>query len=338
MKHNPGFIQQVLSDGRPLLSLSGIALIGAGLFAILQAASGHFLPHDEAFLGMSARDLCAIHECRIVHFMIHDRVSFGGAIAAIGILYLWLVMNPIARKEPWAWWSIAISGVIGFGSFLTFLSYGYLDSWHGIATLLLLLIFVTGLARSYRSLNARTLQAPSLKRALTTRGSLSIRTGRACLLGVAVGLFFGGLVIMCVGMTVVFVPQDTAYMGLQLDHLNAINPRLVPLIAHDRASFGGAVCCYGWTLFCCVWHSRWTKSLWQAIFLSGLMGFSTGIGIHPLVGYNDVVHLAPACAGALAWLFGLVATYRICLEYRSTRSRPVAIASSPPTRGAIVRA
>src|SRR5262245_29520404 len=60
-----------------LLAVLALCLILSGLFAVFQAVSGKFLPHDEEFLGMRADDLCALQGCRIVHFMIHDRVSFG---------------------------------------------------------------------------------------------------------------------------------------------------------------------------------------------------------------------------------------------------------------------
>ena len=42
---------------------------------------------DTAFLRMSREDLCSINECRVVHFMFHDRVSFGGSLIAIAVLY-----------------------------------------------------------------------------------------------------------------------------------------------------------------------------------------------------------------------------------------------------------
>ncbi len=42
-------------------------------------------------------------------------------------------------------------------------------------------------------------------------------------------------------MTCVFVPQDLTFLGFQIGELQALNPRLVPLIAHDRAGFGGTV-------------------------------------------------------------------------------------------------
>ena len=78
--------------------------------------------------------------------MFHDRVAFGGTLIAIAILYLWLALFPLRQRLAWAWWSFLASGVLGFGSFLAYLSYGYLDSWHGTATLFLLPVFVGGLS------------------------------------------------------------------------------------------------------------------------------------------------------------------------------------------------
>jgi hypothetical protein len=48
--------------------------------------------------------------------------------------------------ESWSWWTLVCSGLAGFLSFLSYLGYGYLDTWHGAATLLLLPVFVAGLA------------------------------------------------------------------------------------------------------------------------------------------------------------------------------------------------
>jgi hypothetical protein len=114
-----------------------------------------------------------------------------------------------------------------------------------------------------------------------------------------------------VGMTAVFVPQDLGYMGVSLQELHALNPRLVPLIAHDRAGFGGAVCCCGIVLFFCVWCGTPSRGHWFVLALAGLAGFGAGIGAHPAVGYNDPVHLAPAVLGAVSYLLGLGLTYRL---------------------------
>ena len=114
---------------------------------------------------------------------------------------------------------------------------------------------------------------------------------------------------MLIGMTTVFVPQDLAFMGLSSDELRAINPRLIPLIAHDRAGFGGGVCTCGVTMFFCIWCGRPSKNLWQALCAAGTVGFSTAIGIHPVIGYTDPVHLGPAVLGGASFLAGLVLSY-----------------------------
>jgi hypothetical protein len=130
------------------------------------------------------------------------------------------------------------------------------------------------------------------------------------MLGTAVGLAAGGLTIMTVGATTVFVPQDLAYMGLDVAQLRDINPHLVPLIAHDRAGFGGGVCCCGVTMFFCIWCGQPSRSLWQALLVTGVAGAGTAIAVHPVIGYTDFTHLAPAYLGATVFTLGLVLTYR----------------------------
>jgi hypothetical protein len=201
-----GFFEMLTGDGRPLLVLTALCLIFSGGFVIFQSATGHFLPHDVEYLGMTAQDLCRLDKCRIVHFMFHDRVSFGGSLIAVGSLYLWLAEFPLRQGEPWAWWLFVFSGIVGFGSFLLYLGYGYLDSWHGVATLLLLPCFIYGLYRSNRIVQRpstpRSLFQPSVRLSLKSRASM----GRVCLLITALMLVAGGLTIMIVGSTFVFVP------------------------------------------------------------------------------------------------------------------------------------
>jgi hypothetical protein len=290
-----------------LLRLSALALLLSGLFAVLLGVTGRFLPHDERFLGMTARDLCAVHGCRIVHFMIHDRVSFGGALIAVGLLYGWLTDGPLRGGEAWAWWLLAVSGVVGFASFFAYLGYGYLDTWHGLATLALLPCYWLGLLRTpTKKEGIRCLLRTASRPAWTSAAGL----GRGCLLATAIGLTFGGLTIMAVGMTCVFVPQDLAFMDLSVAELHALNPRLVPLIAHDRAGFGGAVGCVGIALFFCVWCGRPSRGLWGVLALSGTVGFGAAVGVHPAVGYSDPVHLGPAVLGAITYSAGLALTFR----------------------------
>jgi hypothetical protein len=244
-----GFLATIVGDGVLLLLATAASLVLAGGFAMLLAASGEFLPHDIAYLGMSAADLCSIARCRIVDFMIHDRAAFGGALLGVGVLYTYLVLFPLRQGQLWAWWLLAISGSAGFLSFLSYLGYGYLDTWHGVGSLVLLPVFVIGLLRSRRLVgqlaNPMVLLPAHNLRGLPARR----RAGRACLLLGAVGTALGGLAILRIGITDIFVPEDLSFMGLSTAQLQAINPRLVPLMAHDRAGFGGAVFTLGLTAF-----------------------------------------------------------------------------------------
>ncbi|MEM7354473.1 MAG: hypothetical protein AAF657_26940 [Acidobacteriota bacterium] len=299
-RRETGFFDALIDDGRPLLSVTGLALVFSGCFALFVSAHQQFLPHDVQFLGASAAQLSAIAEGRVAYFMFHDRVAFGGAILAVGLLYLWLAALPLAQGERWAWWAFAGSGLLGFGSFLTYLGYGYLDSWHGTATLALLPLFLLGLWRSH------TLVRDSAwpRRTLDSWGRRA-RLGRVLLLFTGVGMILAGGTIMFLGITAVFVPQDLAYMGVTPEDLTAFNPRLVPLIAHDRAGFGGGVASCGVLVLFCVWFAQPSRSLWQVLTLSGVFGFGTAIGVHFVIGYTDWFHLAPAFAGLAIYLAGL---------------------------------
>src|SRR2546428_6111349 len=161
-----------MGDGRPLLSFVAVVLMLSGWFALFLSATGHFLPHDVHYLGMDKDQLCAIKQCRIVHFMFHDRVSFGGALIAISWLYLWLVEFSLRAREAWAWWLFLLSGTLGFGSFLAYLGYGYLDSSHGIPSLFPLPVYILGMIRTRRALELRgspgSLFRPAVKPRLLT--------------------------------------------------------------------------------------------------------------------------------------------------------------------------
>jgi hypothetical protein len=296
----------LLGDGRPLLAAAAAILVLSGVFAVLQSATGRFLPHDVAYLGMDARQLCAYRDCRIVLFMFHDRVSFGGVLVALGLLYLWLERVPLRAGEAWAWWALTLSAGAGFASFLTYLGTGYLDTWHGLATLCLLPFFLVGLARS-RSLltgttSVRSLLRPGVVVSWTSRAGI----GRALLLATGLGQLGGGATIALVGMTRVFVPQDLVFIGLGAAGIRAIHANLVPLIAHDRAGFGGALFACGLTWLACVWCATPSRGLWRTLLCAGGVGFAAAVGVHVVVGYLDLFHLAPALAGLGIFVLGLL--------------------------------
>lgn len=300
----PGLVRLLAGDGWPLVAVSGIVLVFAGAFALFVAARGEFLPHDVSFLGMTPQELCAVNECRIVHFMVHDRVSFGGALVAVGLSYVWLAAGPLGRGERWAWDLLAASGAVGFASFLAYLGYGYLDTWHGVATGLLAPLFVAGLVVTARRVEWAPARGWLARPPWLTRWRDRHCAGRVLLLLAAGGMVGGGLTILTVGMTCVFVPEDVEFMGVGRAELDAINPRLVPLIAHDRAGFGGAVCCCGVVLAGTAWRSRLDRAARQTLASAGAAGFGTAIFVHPAIGYTDWFHLSPALAGAVLFSVG----------------------------------
>lgn len=298
MKDERGILEVVLGDGRSLIALTGIALAMSGAFAVLQSVSGQLLPHDSQAIGMDSAALVHAANPRLLGFMFHDRVAYGGTLLAIGAGYLWLPAFPMLAREAWAWWALLFSGTIGFFAFLTYLGQGYLDTWHGVATLFLLPVFVLGLWRSRcirSSLRSVWLGAPQMQNACERWGRL--------LLGVcATGIVVAGGTIAIYGMTTVFVPSDLRFIGLDASALRHISASLIPLISHDRAGFGGGLCSIGCLLLFTARFAELNRSLPEIIALMGCAGFGGAIGVHFAVGYLDFVHLLPALLGFVLFL------------------------------------
>jgi hypothetical protein len=185
---------------------------------------------------------------------------------------------------------------LGFGSFLAYLGYGYLDSWHGVATLALLPVFVAGLvaSRPYATYHARAWLRTDDGRSAPA----AVRLGRWGLLLSGTGIAVAGLVILYIGATEVFVAEDLGFIGLTRDALDTVSPRLVPLIAHDRAGFGGGLATAGLLLVICGWYAPPSRSFHQAVLLAGIAGFGCAIATHFVEGYMNMFHLAPAFLGA----------------------------------------
>ncbi|MFY0545237.1 dihydroorotate dehydrogenase [Brevibacillus sp. H7] len=306
----------------PLLSawmcavLLAIGMIVGGSLAWLVAVTTVVLPYDEAFLGITRAQLQQINE-RLLLFMSHDRISLAGTMISIGIIYLELALFGLRDRLHWARQVLLISGSAGFASFFLFIGYGYFDILHAVLSLSLFPLFVLGV----RAPADQTLPAlpPQLRNNRTWVCSL---WGQLCFVIIGFGLTAAGLVISIIGMTHVFVPEDLAYLCATPEMLSAINERLIPLIAHDRAGFGGALVSDGLAvLLISLWGfrqgSRW---IWWTLLLAGVPGFASGIGIHYAVGYTDFWHLFPAFVAALLFAVGLVLTYPyLCHIRKPTR-------------------
>jgi hypothetical protein len=93
------------------------------------------------------------------------------------------------------------------------------------------------------------------------------------------GVFAGGAVVSVVGLTTVFVPTDLTFLGTDTDYLHAVNPRLVPFIAHDRAGFGGALmaAALAVTLLSAWGWRRGESWVWWSLALAAAAGFGPAV-------------------------------------------------------------
>jgi hypothetical protein len=293
MSDDRSLLDVILADGRSLIALTGISLALSGLFAILQSVSGQLLPQDSHAIGMDSSALMHAGNRHLLGFMFHDRVAYGGTLLSIGAGYLWLAAFPLKARQPWAWWALVFSGGLGFLAFLTYLGQGYLDSWHGVATLFLFPVFVAGLWRSRPS--------PLSFRHVFTHApedeALAEKWGRILLGACAAGLIMAGLTIAIFGMTTVFVPSDLRFIALNPAALRQISSNLIPVISHDRAGFGGGLCSMGSLLLFIARCADLNRSLVEIVAVMGFAGFGAAIGVHFVVGYVDFFHLLPAFLG-----------------------------------------
>jgi hypothetical protein len=228
-------------------------------------------------------------------FMVHDRISWGGSLFAVGVLYIWLIAFPLASMQRWAWATITFTGLVGFASFLSHLPTGYLDSWHGLGTLLLIPVFFIGVVRTGSEVR-RVPNRPD--------PPVRVRWGRRLVVATGAGLAASGLIIMIIGMTVTFVPSDLEFIGLTSDAIAGINDRLVPLVAHDRIGFAGGVVVSGALIALIALYGEGRASR-EAVTVAGLAGFGSALAVHFSVGYTDFLHLAPNLVGPLALGTGL---------------------------------
>jgi len=111
-----------------------------------------------------------------------------------------------------------------------------------------------------------------------------------------------GLTIAIFGMTTVFVPSDLRFIGLNAAALSEISPKLIPVISHDRAGFGGGLCSMGCLLLFIARCAELNRSLVEIVAVMGCAGFGAAIGVHFVVGYVDFFHLLPAFAGFCIFL------------------------------------
>jgi hypothetical protein len=278
--------------------LMGLGMLIGGVMALAIAATRVVLPYDEAFTGMSREQLDAINP-RLLAFMAHDRVSLAGTMIAIGVLYTSLSWFGVRRGHRWAKTAVVASAFAGFASFFLFLGFGYFDSFHAFVTAILFQFLLLGL---HSKMVAPEEEPASLHEGWRWRWC---HWSQPLFVIHSVALIAAGCVLSFMGSTYVFVHEDLEFMQTTAEALHAASPRLVPLVAHDRACLGGMALASGiGFLVPSLWGFRQGERwLWWTFLLAVAPAYAAAIAVHFMVGYTDPWHLAPAFSGA--GLFGL---------------------------------
>jgi hypothetical protein len=109
----------------------------------------------------------------------------------------------------------------------------------------------------------------------------------------------------------VFVPEDLAFMHTTAEALHRAGPRLIPVVAHDRATLGGMLICSGLGfLMPAMWgYRRGEAWLWWTLAIAAVPGFLATSVVHLAVGYHDLKHLAPVFLGSVLMGAGLALSY-----------------------------
>ena len=286
-------------------TLMGLGMLIGGVLAFIIAVTRIVLPYDESFLGMSRDALPSINP-RLLDFMAHDRTTLAGVMIATGLLYVGLSVFGIRRGLHWAKQTVLISAFTGFLSFFLFLGFGYLDPFHAFVTAALLQLLLFGV---HARLGTYTPDArPDTRSSFAWRLSL---WGQLLLVLHGFALLGAGAVISVIGVTHVFVHEDLEFMRTTAGALSAADPRIVPLVAHDRATLGGMLLAVGWLfLLPALWgFRRGSAWLWWSTLIAGVISYAAAIGVHYAVGYLSGMHLLPAFGGLALMLVGLILSY-----------------------------
>ncbi len=279
--------------------LLGIAMLIGGAMAMVIAVTRVVMPYDEQFVGMTRSELLAVND-RLLLFMTHDRVTLAGTMLALGTLYTLLSWCGVRRGWHWASIAVIASSFVGFMTFFAFLGFGYFDPLHAFVTAILFQFLLLGIHSEMAEPEYD--DVPNLTNHSAWQFS---QWGQLLWIMHGAILIVAGGVICTYGMTSVFVPEDLDFMRTTAEALCIANPQLVPLVAHDRATFGGMLIACGCTvLLASLWGFRQGNAwLWRALFLAGNIAYIAAILVHWSVGYTSLLHLLPAYGGfALLWV------------------------------------
>ncbi len=115
-----------VDDREPRLrpAASWVTLAGIGILAVFMGASFVvlrpiivLLPEDQRFTGMTPDQLKALNSQLFVWIGLVFR-SWGAFAIGLGILVTAVASTAYRQGEGWAWWALAVAGLLTFGIFL----------------------------------------------------------------------------------------------------------------------------------------------------------------------------------------------------------------------------
>ena len=307
-------------------TLMGTAMVLGGCLATAIALTRVMLPYDESLLGMTRFELALVND-KLLDFMKHDRITLAGTMLSVGSLYVALSWNAIRRGSHWASVAIFVSAFVGFASFFLFLGFGYFDPFHAFVTAILFQFLLMGVFSHDESATGQ--HYVDLHNDRSWRSAL---WGQLLFILHGATLIGAGAVICSIGITSVFVAEDMEFLCTTRDQLLNANPHLVPLVAHDRATFGGMLISIGIVVsLTSLWgFRRGAKWLWGTLLYCCLIPYVMTLWIHHSVGYVDLKHLLPAYAGVIALLVGSWLTRSYLLDSsaadRGAQKKPAKVA------------
>ena len=289
--------------------LMGLSMLIGGVLAMAIAVDRVVLPYDESIVGLTRQQIAAIND-RLLDFMAHDRVTLSGTMLSVGLLYFVLSVFGVRRGAHWAHHAIVYSAWCGFISFFLFLGFGYFDPFHAFVTAVLFQ-FLLLMIHSPLPPHVEVI-GPNVRNDWRWQAS---QWGQFLYVIHGAVLVVAGLVISKIGITSVFVAEDLEFMQTSAKQLFQAHPRLVPLIAHDRATFGGMlIACGVAVLLSALWgYRRGQTWLWWGLILGGNIAYVATALVHMHVGYTSHKHLIPVYGGlALLWLGALFSYPYLC--------------------------
>jgi len=291
--------------------LFGISILIGGLIALYFALTSIILPYDEAFIGLTRADLFIINS-RILAFMSHDRMALAGTMLSGSIIYIQIARHGLKFRMHWAKIAFHSAAISGFLGIFLFIGYGYFDWLHGLFWLILLPPYYFSLKQSREAKSS-----PSAYHETNDKAWKLGNYGQLMFVMLGFAILVGGVVIATIGITSVFVTTDLSYMCMSPQMLDDINQKLIPVIAHDRAGFGGALISVGLlVLMLSLWgFRRGARWVWNTMAMGALPAFVAGIGTHFYIGYTNFIHLLPVYFLVILYILGLLLSYPT-LKYR----------------------